>query len=101
MEMEIGSVAVVDGFSLLFLLAGSPSLSSLDLSSRGGFLYLRAFTKVVPFDDTMAAATIRARLYGRTKMVLPYSFPLSSYSSPFEPRFLGVIWNLVSSTLML
>ena len=52
--MEMGSMAVVDGFSLL-----SSWLAS-DFSSRGGFLYLGAFTKVVPFDDTMAAATIRA-----------------------------------------
>ena len=39
---------------------GSGSASLLDFSSRGGFLYLGAFTKVVPFDDTMAAANIRA-----------------------------------------
>ena len=78
-----------------------PSLRPLRFSSRGASLYRVAFTKVVPFDDTMAAATIRAQLYGRTKMVPPYSCPLSSYSSPFEPRFLGVLWNLVSSTLML
>jgi hypothetical protein len=57
-EMEIGSVAVVDGFFLLFLLALGLRLSYF--SSRGGFLYLGAFTKVVPFDDTMAVATIRA-----------------------------------------
>ena len=75
---------------LLFLLALGLRLSWLarDFSSRGGFLYQGAFTKVVPFDDTMAAATIRAD-------------PLSSYTSSFEPRFLGVLWNLVSSTLML
>ena len=72
-----------------------------DFSSRGGFLYLGAFTKVVPFDDTMAAATIRAQLYGRTKMVPPYSRPLRSYTPSFGPRFLGMLWNLVSSTLML
>ena len=48
--MEIGSRAV----SLSFLL-----LWSCRFSSRGGFLYLGAFMKVVPFDDTMAAATIR------------------------------------------
>jgi hypothetical protein len=94
-EMEIGYVAV---FLDRVLLAGS--LSS-DFSSRGGFLYLGAFTKVVPFDDTMAAATIRAQLYGRTKKVPLYSCPLGSYTSSFEPRFLGVLWNLVSSTLML
>ena len=39
---------------------GSGSASLLDFSSRGGFLYLGAFTKVVPFEDAMAAATIRA-----------------------------------------
>ena len=43
----------------------------------------------------------RRQLYGRTKMVPPYSCPLSSYTSPFESRFLGVFWNLVSLTLML
>ena len=80
---------------------GSGSASLLDFSSRGGFLYLGAFTKVVPFDDAMAAATIRGQLYGRTKKVPPYSCPLGSYTSSFEPRFLGVLWNLVSSTLML
>ena len=80
---------------------GSESASLLDFSSRGGFLYLGAFTKVVPFEDTMAAETIRAQLSGRTKMVPPYSCPLGSYTSSFEPRFLGVLWNLVSSTLML
>ena len=36
------------------------SSSSPRFSSRGASLYLDAFTKVVPFDDTMAAATIRA-----------------------------------------
>ena len=47
---------------LLFLLALGLRLScsALDFSSRGGFLYLGAFTKVVSFDDMMAAATIRA-----------------------------------------
>ena len=52
MEMEIGSetTAVVDGFFF--------SLSPR-FSSRGVSLYLGAFTKVVLFDDTMAAATIR------------------------------------------
>ena len=90
--MEIGSRAV-------FLFSFSSSL--LYFSSWGGFLYLGAFTKVVLFDDTMAAATIQAQLYGRTKMVPPYSCPLSSYTSSFKPRFLGVLWNLVSSTLML
>ena len=34
--------------------------SSLRPPSRGASLYLGAFTKVVPFDDTMVAATIRA-----------------------------------------
>ena len=82
-------------------LGGGSLLRSRRFLSRGGFLYLGAFTKVVPFDDTMAAATIRVQLYGRTKMVLPYSCPLRPYSSSFEPRFLGVLWNLVSSTLML
>ena len=86
MEMEIGSMAV---FLDLVLLA--VSLSS-DFSSRGGFLYLGAFTKVVPFYDTMAAATIRA------DQNPPYSCPLRPYSSSFGPRFLGVLWNLVSST---
>ena len=58
MEMEIGSgtMAVVDGFFSLRLLGSS----SFYFSSRGASLYLGAFTKVVPFDDTMAAATIRA-----------------------------------------
>jgi len=52
MEMEIGSgtMAVVDGFFLFFS----------SFPSRGASLYLGAFTKVVPFDDTMATATIRA-----------------------------------------
>ena len=90
--MEIGSRAV----SLSFLL-----LRSRRFSSREGFLYLGDFTKVVPFDDTMAAATIRAQLYSRTKMVPPYSCPLRSYTPSFGPRFLGLLWNLVSSTLML
>ena len=94
--MEIGSRAVFLGGGSLPRSPDSPSFSS-----RGGFLYLGAFTKVVPFDDTMAAATIRAQLYGRTKMFPPYSCPLSSYTSPFEPRFLGVLQNLVSLTLML
>ena len=57
MEMEIGSVALVDGF---FFSSSVVFLAGLDFSSRGGFLYLGAFTQVVPFDDTMAAATIRA-----------------------------------------
>ena len=75
--------------------------SSLCFSSRGASLYLGAFTKVVSFDDTMAAATIRAQLYGRTKMVPPYSCPLNLQMSSFEPWLLGVVWKLVSSTLML
>ena len=83
MEMEIGSMAV-------FFRSGSASL--LDFSSREGFLYLDAFTKVVPFDDAMVAATIQAD---------QNSYPLRPYSSSFEPRFLGVLWNLVSSSLML
>ena len=56
-EMEIGSVAVVDG---LFFSSSAVFLALPDFSSRVGFLYLGAFMKVVPFDDTMAAATIRA-----------------------------------------
>ena len=53
MEMEIGSRAV-------FLGGGSLLRSRfLDFLSRGGFLYPGAFTKVVPFDDAMVAATIR------------------------------------------
>ena len=54
MEMEIGSRAE-------FLGGGSLLRSRLsDFSSREGFLYPGAFTKVVPFDNAMAAATIRA-----------------------------------------
>ena len=87
MEMEIGSRAVF----LFYGLRVWVCISLPDFPSRGGFLYLGAFTKVVPFDDTMAAATIRAQLYGRTKKVPPYSCPLGSYTSPFEPRFLGVL----------
>ena len=92
-EMEIGSgtMAVVDGFFLFVS----------HLSSRGGSLYLGAFTKVVPFDDTMAAATIRWQLYGRTRMVPSYSWSLGSLESSLEPRLLWVAWNLVYLTLVL
>ena len=60
MEMEIGSetMAVVDGF---FSSSSCPLCSpARRFSSQGASLYPDAFTKVVPFDDTMAAATIRA-----------------------------------------
>ena len=55
MEMEIGSgtMAVVDGFFLFVW-------PSLYFSSREASLYLGAFTKVVLFDRTMVAPTIRA-----------------------------------------
>ena len=94
-EMEIGSVAVFSGLVLRL------SCSAPDFSLRGGFLYLSAFTKVVLFDDTMAAATIRAQLYGRTKKVPPYSCSSNFLESFLEPRFLWVVWNLVYLTLML
>ena len=91
--MEIGSetMAAVDVF-----FSSSPRFSS-----RGVSLYLGAFTKVVLFDGTKAAPTIRAQLYGRTRMVPPYSCPLSLLESSFEPWLLGVVWNLVYLTLML
>ena len=53
MEIGSGTMAVVDGFFLFVW-------SSLYFSSREASLYLGAFTKVVPFDDTMATGTIRA-----------------------------------------
>ena len=59
MEMEIGSMAVSLRCALSVI-----SWLAHDFSSRGGFLYLGAFTKVVPFDDTIAAATIRAQQNG-------------------------------------
>ena len=45
---------------------GFGSASLFYFSSRGGFLYLGVFTKVVSFDDTMAAATIREDQNGHT-----------------------------------
>ena len=94
-EIESGTMAVVDG-SFLFL--SSPSRC---FSSRGASLYLGAFTKVVLFDEAKAASTIRAQLYGRTRMVPPYSWSLCSLESPLEPWPLWVVWNLVYLTLML
>ena len=45
---------------------------SLRFSSREASLYLGAFTKVVPFDDTMAAATIRADQKWSPRIVARY-----------------------------
>ena len=93
--MEIGSetMAAVDGF---FLFVSIPRFSSLGVS-----LYLGAFMKVVLFDGTKAAPTIRRQLYGRTRMVPPYSCSLNSLESSLEPWLLWVVWNLVYLTLML
>ena len=79
----------------LLFLCGFPAWPSI---SRHG----EAFYIWVP-SRKLFRLTIRwqRQLYGRTKMVPPYSCPLRPYSSSFGPRFLGVLWNLVSSTLML
>ena len=91
--MEIGSetMAAVDGFFS----------SSPHFWSRGVSLYRGSFTKVVPFDRAKAAATIRAQLYGRARMVRPYNWLLGSLESSLEPRLLWVVWNLVYMTSML
>ena len=92
--MEIGSetMAAVDGF----FFSSSPRFSS-----RGVSLYLGAFTKVVLFDRTKAAPTIRRQLYSRTRMVPPYSCSSDFLESFLKPLLLWVVWNLVYLTLML
>ena len=58
----------------LLLLLRISSLSLLDGIMAAVFHFASAsFTKVIPFDETEAAETIRAQLYGGTKSVRPYS----------------------------
>ena len=71
----------------------SPSRSLLEVRFRRflGVLYvvsLIQFHGTKLFETAAEMAAIRAQLYGRTKLVRPYSWPLDSLESPIVVGFL-------------